>query len=449
MVISLITLAKPASAQQSNVSFQVFYDQLSPYGQWVNYPNYGYVWIPDMGPDFVPYSTGGHWIMTDYGWTWVSDYDWGWAPFHYGRGDYDNYYGWLWVPDNEWGPSWVTWRRADGYYGWEPMAPGISISMSFGGAYNSHGDHWMFVRDRDIERPDIRRYYVNRTDHDRIVRNSSVINKTYFDNRRHTTYVSGPPREDVQRATGRKINPVTIQENNKPGQNLGNGQLRIYRPQVVKNNNNGQKPTPTRVSNLKDVRRTSERTTTTQLRNVNPQDNRDQQQRNSTPTVRNNNNEPVQQQKSNPANTNGRERQNNTVKPPQNSNNNSVQPTQPQQTKPAENNRREQRRENVKPQENNNQPPQHQQTTPSNNNGREQQQQQQQQQPNTVKPQRESSNHNVQPTQPTQTQPQQTKPAENNRREQPQQNVKPKENNNAQPQRSEPSNDNGRERRDR
>ena len=67
---------QPASAAQGYVSFQVFYDQLGSYGQWINYPNYGYVWLPDAGRDFTPYSTGGHWVFTDYGWTWVSDYDW-------------------------------------------------------------------------------------------------------------------------------------------------------------------------------------------------------------------------------------------------------------------------------------------------------------------------------------------------------------------------------------
>ena len=58
IVFSLI-FARQVSAQQSEVSFQIFYDQLSPYGQWVDYPNYGYVWIPDAGSGFVPYSTGG------------------------------------------------------------------------------------------------------------------------------------------------------------------------------------------------------------------------------------------------------------------------------------------------------------------------------------------------------------------------------------------------------
>jgi len=42
------------SAQQGDVSFGVFYNELSPYGQWVDYPSNGYVWIPSTGPDFAP-----------------------------------------------------------------------------------------------------------------------------------------------------------------------------------------------------------------------------------------------------------------------------------------------------------------------------------------------------------------------------------------------------------
>ena len=47
-----------ASAQYYNdrgdVTYQTFYDELSPYGRWVEYPEYGYVWVPDAGPDFQP-----------------------------------------------------------------------------------------------------------------------------------------------------------------------------------------------------------------------------------------------------------------------------------------------------------------------------------------------------------------------------------------------------------
>src|SRR6266536_3536189 len=91
------TFRNTASAQISvGISYQTFYDELSPYGQWIDYPEYGYVWCPDQGPDFRPYSTMGHWEWSDeYEWLWVSDYDWGWAACHYGRWQYDRYYGWL------------------------------------------------------------------------------------------------------------------------------------------------------------------------------------------------------------------------------------------------------------------------------------------------------------------------------------------------------------------
>src|SRR4051794_756129 len=75
----------PVTEADPEASYQNFYDDLSPYGQWVEDPNCGYVWLPDVTPDFKPYATNGHWVYTEDGWTWASDYAWGWAAFHYGR----------------------------------------------------------------------------------------------------------------------------------------------------------------------------------------------------------------------------------------------------------------------------------------------------------------------------------------------------------------------------
>src|SRR5690606_41688585 len=108
---------KQVQAQNEQVSFQLFYDELSPYGQWINDPQYGYIWLPDVRGDFRPYATNGHWINTEYGNTWYSDYDWGWAPFHYGNWVFNNNYGWAWVPGYEWGPAWVSWRQGGGQIG--------------------------------------------------------------------------------------------------------------------------------------------------------------------------------------------------------------------------------------------------------------------------------------------------------------------------------------------
>jgi hypothetical protein len=248
-----------ACAQQGAVSFQLFYDDLSPYGMWVDYPAYGYVWIPDGGSEFSPYSTNGHWVFTDDGWTWYSGYPWGWATFHYGRWDYDDYYGWFWVPDDQWGPAWVSWRRSPGYYGWAPLRPGVSITVSFGSDYHERNDRWMFVRDRDIDRTDISRHYVSRMNNVTIISNSTVIVNTRKDNRRNTTYITGPGRDDVQRVTGTTIKPAVIREYSQPGQRLNNGELQIYRPQVQKTGGGGRNPAPSRVIQPSDVKPVSER----------------------------------------------------------------------------------------------------------------------------------------------------------------------------------------------
>ncbi len=349
-----------ASAQQVSVSFQLFYDELSPYGMWVEYPNYGYVWIPNVDREFSPYGTDGHWVFTDDGWTWVSDYPWGWAPFHYGRWAYDDSYGWLWVPNNEWGPAWVTWRRSQGYYGWAPMQPGMSIEVSFGGGYRVPNDRWIFVRDRDFNRPDIDRHYVDRSSNVTIINNSTVINNTYIDNGRHTTYVAGPARDDVQKVTGAPIRPVAIRDNGKPGQTLSNDQLQIYRPRVQTSNNNGHKPVPSKLVSLKEVKPVSER----------KPGNQQQQPRTVTPP---NKGQPPQPRVVSPSDSKGRQQQPRTVTPP-----NKGQPPRPQVVSPSDSKGRQQQPRTVTP-PNKGQPSQPRNANPSDSKGR-------QQQPRTVTP---------------------------------------------------------------
>ncbi len=273
LTIAFAIFPRQTFAQQNDVSYQEFYDQLSPYGQWIENPDYGYIWIPTVSSDFAPYSTNGYWILTDYGWMWESNYDWGWAPFHYGRWDYSDYYGWFWVPDNQWGPSWVTWRRSNGYYGWTPMRPGISINISFGSYNDVPNDRWVFVRDRDFERHDIDRNYIDRTRNPSIINNSTVISKTYYDNKRHSTYIAGPSRDDVQKNIGRTLNPVTVHERNKPGQSFNNNQVQIYMPQVIKNNS-VHKPAPSKITTLQNVKRVPVTDTKNQARNLQLQNNK-------------------------------------------------------------------------------------------------------------------------------------------------------------------------------
>ena len=240
-------IAPQKASAQLSVSFQVFYDDLSPYGNWIDNPDYGYVWIPHVSDGFTPYGTDGYWVFTQEGWTWVSNYSWGWAPFHYGRWFYDSYYGWVWVPDNEWGPGWVTWRRSEGYYGWAPIGPSISMDIAYSNSYNLPYDRWRFVRDQDFGRTDINNYYVSSSNYTTIINNSTVINNIQVDNSRNVRYNAGPDRTEVERRVGKTFTPIAIKESSAPVQTLKKDQLEIFRPQVQKNISADRKPAPSKV----------------------------------------------------------------------------------------------------------------------------------------------------------------------------------------------------------
>jgi len=220
-----------------DVTYQDFYDELSPHGRWVEYPGHGYVWVPDAGDDFRPYSSNGHWVWTeDYEWMWVSDYDWGWAPFHYGQWDYDSYIGWYWVPGYEWSPAWVAWRDGGDYYGWAPIRPGISISINFNiGGYSPPHDFWCFVPRRYITYRRIWDYCVPRTQNVTIINYTAIIN--YNNYRSGYGFRSGPRRYDAERYCGR-INPVRFRESYSPGRTFyRNNEVNVYRPSIRQDNN--------------------------------------------------------------------------------------------------------------------------------------------------------------------------------------------------------------------
>jgi len=216
-----------------NISLQTFYDELSPYGTWIQDPQYGYVWRPDVDQsEFRPYYTNGRWAMTEYGNTWVSNYDWGWAPFHYGRWVINSYRQWIWLPDTNWGPAWVDWRSGDGYYGWAPMAPSISVNLSFGRRYVVPSFCWNFIPQRNIYINSFPRYDYGRNNV--YIRNTTIINNTYVYNRR--TYYGGPRVEDIRRATNRDVTVYRYAESSRPGASrIGGREVAIYRPRPERN----------------------------------------------------------------------------------------------------------------------------------------------------------------------------------------------------------------------
>ena len=240
------SLLNKSSAQYDNpgggdVSYQNFYDELSPYGDWIEYPGYGYVWQPQVGEDFRPYSSGGQWVYNDdYEWMWVSDYDWGWAPFHYGRWFEDDYYGWLWQPGYEWSPAWVAWRDGGDYYGWAPLRPGINISIGFNiGSYNPPYDYWCFAPRRYITSHNIYDYCVDRRQNYSIINLTVVINNFNYG---RNVFRTGPRRFEAERYCG-PIRSVGFRQTYTAGRTqFRNNEVSIYRPNIRRDNNRSFAP---------------------------------------------------------------------------------------------------------------------------------------------------------------------------------------------------------------
>jgi len=234
-----------------NGNYQEFYDDLAPYGQWLNDPQYGYVWAPSVGPDFRPYYTNGYWAMTEYGNMWISNYAWGWAPFHYGRWAQSAIYGWIWIPGSVWGPAWVTWRQGGGYYGWAPMGPGVSINISFGSGFNVPNPWWTFIPCGHIYSRNWHTYYSPRRTVN-IINNTTIINNTYVDNRTRNTYVTGPRRSEVEAVTRKRVTVYNVSDRSRAGAASLNGRsVNVYRPRIgTVSGRTQERPAPRQVKSL-------------------------------------------------------------------------------------------------------------------------------------------------------------------------------------------------------
>lgn len=204
------TTQSSSGSAPSTITYQTFYDDLSPYGTWIDYPGYSHVWCPAVGIDFRPYSSNGHWVYTYEGWTWVSGYNWGWAPFHFGRWLYDDMYGWLWVPGYEWAPAWVTWGYVGDDYCWAPLTPGVGVNMSFY-TWRPHDIYWNYCNKEHINSAHLSQYIERSQNVTNITNEVTIINHFSTTNVNKNYYAQGPVVSDVEKYTKQTISPVAIE----------------------------------------------------------------------------------------------------------------------------------------------------------------------------------------------------------------------------------------------
>ena len=222
-------------APSGDLDIGYFYDYLNPYGLWISYAPYGYVWVPrEVGFKWRPY-TRGHWAWTDYGWTWVSLERWGWIAYHYGRWGWDNRMGWFWVPDVIWGPAWVAWRWGDVHIGWAPLPPGGNFVPGRG--FGRHdwdipGHYWSFVHGRDFMDRSLDRWVLP------VERNVTIINRTVvnvnINVRGDKVHNDGVDLEQVRRMTNRTVERLSLKEASRADEDRVEGRdVVIYKPSVA------------------------------------------------------------------------------------------------------------------------------------------------------------------------------------------------------------------------
>ena len=244
--------SEAAAASNQQVNYNYFESNLSPYGSWVDVPDYGRCWQPTVvviNRGWRPYSDRGHWLYTTSGWYWQSDYSWGWAPFHYGRWHCDDRIGWVWSPGSTWGPSWVSWRYTDSYCGWAPLPPTahydgfgfryhdshVGISFDFG----LRDDYYTFIpTSRFCDRTPYR-YYVSGS-HSKTIYNNSVVINNYIRGNNNTIINEGIGRDRVSRATHTPIRTVALRDLPTTAGSVGRSErlegnsLAVFRPNVAR-----------------------------------------------------------------------------------------------------------------------------------------------------------------------------------------------------------------------
>ncbi|MBE2217484.1 MAG: hypothetical protein IAE90_04720 [Ignavibacteria bacterium] len=191
----------------TSVNYMEFYEQLAPYGEWIqvkpedigmkpqsvqrnmngspgkidsglrhalasSYESNGmvYVWKPSTSlavnsiegaePVYVPYRNG-KWVNTNSGWYFKANTPAEETTSHYGRWVNNPEAGWLWVPGRVWAPAWVDWKQNDEYVSWAPLPPSVYLVKDEMSPSVIDNNNYTIVEKRYFVEPDVYKYNNN------------------------------------------------------------------------------------------------------------------------------------------------------------------------------------------------------------------------------------------------------------------------------------------------
>lgn len=260
-----VALNAPPDSEENlylnTVSFQSFYDLLSPVGEWIQVSkddvdeemgdgngqgngliadgdNLVFIWKPSVTDvQWKPY-TDGKWVYSSQGWVWSSNDHWGWAVYHYGRWWNSKKLGWVWMPGYVWAPAWVMWRVDDNYVGWAPLSPRAKWKITAGITdvnyrYKYNDADWVFV-DKSKFADEINRgnIVVSEKNGGLVAGSKTILNiKSENDAIIH----SGPDAGEIEKATGNPVRERTLKfVNDRSRVQIGENDISLYREPLVK-----------------------------------------------------------------------------------------------------------------------------------------------------------------------------------------------------------------------
>ncbi len=259
-----ISLSSPVDAEENlfmnTVSFQSFYDVLSPMGEWIQITkedvdedlNEGegqayssltddddllFIWKPAVTPSWKPYMNG-RWEYTDHGWLWISADSWGNSTYNYGRWWNSAKYGWVWLPGYTWAPGWVRWKVSENSIGWAPLSPKAKWKSETGITeknykYKNNDNDWVFVNDINFANEINNTNVINPSQNSQLVKSSNNITDIRVENDKVIN--AGPDVSYIEKRTGRKFPRKKInfsRDRNKPV--IGNEDIILGREKFSK-----------------------------------------------------------------------------------------------------------------------------------------------------------------------------------------------------------------------
>jgi hypothetical protein len=216
MTTPRVNVAPQVSAPRDH---SLFYEQLAPYGRWMDVSGYGYCWRPTLTTArWKPY-VDGCWVWSSMGWTWQSNEPFGWATYHYGRWVNLSRHGWVWVPGSEWAPAWVSWRQSRDHVGWAPLPPDRgSISGVYRDCdtqYNLGPSSYTFITTNHFVQPSYTTYCAPVTQNTTIFQSSvnvtQIVRCDDQPRRGMFQHHGGPPRTQMERDCARPVPQIQVQ----------------------------------------------------------------------------------------------------------------------------------------------------------------------------------------------------------------------------------------------